>query len=60
MTMFGSIYPLIINHPLIKTNPWGDKICFTINLDGGTITPLIKKRCLVKPPPNTNKMWFCV
>ena len=37
----------------------GEKYLFTINLDGGTITPLMKKRCLVKPP-NTKKWWFCI
>ena len=44
--------PLIITPPLINKQTLGGKLCFTINLDGGTITPLIKqqKRCLVKPP----------
>ena len=32
--------PLIINPPLIKKTPFGGIILFTINLDGGTITPL--------------------
>ena len=63
------IPPLIINPPNKKPPLGGGKQIFvTINLAGGTITPLIrnicwfdlhKKRCLVKPPPNTQKMWFC-
>ena len=50
--MFGSIDPphnkppLIINPP-----PWGENIFVTINLDGDSISPLIKKnQGLVKPP----------
>ena len=34
--------PLIIDPPN-KTTPWGEHKFVTINLDGGTITPLIKK-----------------
>ena len=40
MTIVDSIYPLIINPPNKKTT-LGGKTLFTINLDGGTITPLI-------------------
>ena len=34
--------PPLNNTPLIIKKAWGEKLCFTINLDGGTISPLIK------------------
>ena len=62
MTIFGSIYPPHKKPPLIKKENLGNQICVTINLDadGGTITPLIKKRCLVKPPRILKKCGFVV
>ena len=43
--------PLIINPPKKKTNLWGDS-CFTINLDRGTITPLISDDLCFDLPPS--------
>ena len=50
MTIFGSIYPLIINPPNEKTT-LGGKLFVTINLDGGTITPLTTKKDVWSNPP---------
>ena len=62
--MFGSIDPSHNQPPLIETKPWGERILFTINLNGGTITPLINKKTMfgsIDPPhnypPNKNKPW---
>ena len=33
--------PALDNNPPNKNKPWGEQIFNTINLDGGTITPLI-------------------
>ena len=33
--------PLIVNPPNLNKRNWGGNILFAINLDGGTITPLI-------------------
>ena len=39
--IYNIISPLNNNPPLVKTKTFGGNFCFTINLDGGTITPLI-------------------
>ena len=44
-----NLRPLIINPPNKKKH-WG-QICFTINLDGGTITPLINDDFWFDLPP---------
>ena len=43
--------------PLIKKTLGGKKV-FTTNLDGGTITPLIKTTMFGQTTPNTKQMWF--
>ena len=48
--MAVNLPPLIIT-PLIKNKPWGEKL-FTINLDGGTITPLINEDFWFDLPPS--------
>ena len=48
----NNLPPLIINPPKQRKNPWGKKICFTINLDGGTITPLINDEFCFDLPPS--------
>ena len=54
----NNLPPLIINPPNKKPNLLGD-FFFTINLDGGTITPLIKTNMFGQTPPNTKKLWLC-
>ena len=43
--------PLIITRPN-KNKPWGEQIFVTINLDGGTITPLINDDFWFDLPPS--------
>ena len=47
-----SLPPLIINPPNKTKQTWGEKKCFTINLDGGTITPLINDDFWFDLPPS--------
>ena len=49
--MFGSICPPHKKPPLIRTPPLGGTIIVTINLDGGTITPLIRNDFWSNLPP---------
>ena len=51
-TIYNIIPPLNNKPPLIEKKDLEGNCMRTINLDGGTITPLIKrKRCLVRSTP---------
>ena len=52
MCIYIYIYIYIYNLPPKIDPPLGGKIFATINLDGGTITPLIRNNCWFDLPPS--------